>query len=181
MHSQDLREKIDTSAYVTDTVGLPTLRDIMAELAKPGRDPREKFEAFAFAEGVETIDDLQIGMKLPGIVTNITAFGAFVDIGVHQDGLVHISQMADRYVKNPADIVSVLQRVQVTVLDIDHARNRISLSMKSEAGAAADTDRKSTNPASKETKAGTKKKTKANKPESFNNPFAEAFMKKGLK
>ena len=181
IQSQDLREKIDISAYVTDTVGLPTLRDIMSELAKPGRDPREKFEAFAFAEGVETIDDLQIGMKLPGIVTNITAFGAFVDIGVHQDGLVHISQMADRYVKNPADIVSVHQKVRVTVIDIDHARNRISLSMKSEAGAAADTAKKNAGPSPKEGKGGPKKKKKANKAESFNNPFAEAFMKKGLK
>jgi len=182
MHSPDLREKINISAYVSDTAGLPTLRDIMAELAKPGRDPRNKFEAFAFADGVETMDDLQIGMKLPGIVTNMTAFGAFVDIGVHQDGLVHISQMADRYVKNPADIVSVHQKVQVTVIDIDPARKRISLSMKSEAGAAADPARKNAGPAPKERKAGPKKKPKStDKPEAFNNPFAEAFMKKGLK
>ncbi len=108
----EIRNRIDISKYVTDTVGLPTLKDIMEELAKPGRDPREKFEEFDFADGVEKIEDLKAGMKIPGIVTNITAFGAFVDVGVHQDGLVHISQMADRFVKNPADIVKVQQKGQ---------------------------------------------------------------------
>lgn len=126
----EIRKKIDISSYVTDSVGLPTLNDIIAELAKPGRDIREKFEEFAFAEGIEKIGDLKEGMRLAGIVTNITAFGAFVDIGVHQDGLVHISEMADRFVKNPADIVSVRQKINVTVLSVDLARNRISLSMK---------------------------------------------------
>ena len=125
-----LRKKIDLKQYVTDTVGVPTLNDIMAELAKPGRDPREQFEAFTFAEGVEKIKDVKPGMKLPGIVTNITAFGAFVDIGVHQDGLVHISQLSNRYVKNPNDVVKVHQKVVVTVVDVDAARKRISLSMK---------------------------------------------------
>ncbi|MFP4533754.1 MAG: S1 RNA-binding domain-containing protein, partial [Desulfobacterales bacterium] len=181
MHSQNLRERIDISAYVTDAVGLPTLRDIMGELAKPGRDPREKFEAFSFAEGVETLDDLKAGMRLPGIVTNITAFGAFVDIGVHQDGLVHISQMADRYVKNPADIVSVHQKVQVTVIDIDRARNRISLSMKTDAGLSPAPDREHTEKAEKTRNSRPQKKPKTNKPEAFNNPFADAFREKGLK
>ncbi|UCF17454.1 MAG: S1 RNA-binding domain-containing protein, partial [Phycisphaerales bacterium] len=97
----------------------------------PGRDPREQFEAFSFADGVEKIEDVEVGMRLPGIVTNVAAFGAFVDIGVHQDGLVHISQLADRYVKDPGEIVKVQQKVMVTVLDVDIARKRISLSMKS--------------------------------------------------
>ena len=130
IRSPELRDKINLSRYVTDTVGMPTLKDIMAELAKPGRDIREKFEEFGFAEGIEKIEDLEEGMCLPGIATNITAFGAFVDIGVHQDGLVHISQMADRFVKNPADIVRVGQKVRVTVLSVDLERKRISLSMK---------------------------------------------------
>jgi uncharacterized protein len=119
---------------VTDKVGIPTLNDIMSELSKPGRDPREQFEAFGFAEGIEKVEDVKPGMKVPGIVTNITAFGAFVDIGVHQDGLVHISELSDRYVKNPADVVKVHQKVMVTVLAVDLERRRISLSMK-DAGA----------------------------------------------
>jgi len=112
-------------------VGLPTLNDIMGELAKPGRDPRQKFEAFSFTEGVDKMEDLQPGMKLPGIVTNVTAFGAFVDIGVHQDGLVHISQLSDNFVKSPADVVKVAQKVMVTITEIDLPRKRIALSMKS--------------------------------------------------
>ncbi len=115
---------------MTQTVGLPTLNDILAELAKPGRDPRRQFEAFAFQEGVDKLEDLRPGMKLPGIVTNVTAFGAFVDIGVHQDGLVHISQLADRFVKDPAEVVKVHQRVSVTVVEVDILRKRIALSMK---------------------------------------------------
>ncbi len=130
MTNADLRKQIDLSRYVTDTVGLPTLNDIMSELAKPGRDPREQFEVFAFADGVAKMEDVHPGMKLPGIITNITAFGAFVDIGVHQDGLVHISQLANRFVKNPNDVVKVHQKVTVTVLEVDIARKRISLSMK---------------------------------------------------
>jgi len=132
----DVRNRIDITRYVTATTGLPTLTDIMAELARPGRDPREQFEAFAFADGVEKIEDLLPGMKLPGIVTNITAFGAFVDIGVHQDGLVHVSQMADRFVKNPAEVVKVQQKVMATVLEVDINRRRISLSLRSDAGTA---------------------------------------------
>jgi protein Tex len=125
-----LRQRIQLQRYVTDTVGLPTLNDIVAELAKPGRDPRQQFEVFAFKEGVEKIEDLQPGMKLPGIVTNVTAFGAFVDIGVHQDGLVHVSQLADRFVKDPAEVVKVQQKVMVTVTEVDLPRKRIALSMK---------------------------------------------------
>lgn len=124
------RGGIRLEKYVTEKAGLPTLKDIMAELAKPGRDPREGFEEFSFAEGIEKITDLRPGMRLPGIVTNITAFGAFVDIGVHQDGLAHISQMADRFVKNPADIVKVHQKVMVTVLEVDEKRKRVALSLK---------------------------------------------------
>jgi len=127
-----LRNKIDLKKYVTDETGLPTLNDIFSELDKPGRDPREKYEAFAFAEGINAIEDLEAGMTLPGIVTNITNFGAFVDIGVHQDGLIHVSNMADKFVKNPADVVSVQQKVMVTVIEVDIGRKRISLSMKSD-------------------------------------------------
>ena len=132
LHDESLRERVKLDAYVSETVGLPTLRDIMEELAKPGRDPREKFEAFSFAEGVEKLEDLSPGLKLPGIVTNVTAFGAFVDIGVHQDGLVHVSQLADKFVKDPAEVVKVSQRVMVTVLEVDLPRRRIALSMKSD-------------------------------------------------
>jgi len=124
------RAAIKLDRYVTPEVGLPTLKDIVAELAKPGRDPREQFEAFSFAEGVEKMEDLQPGLKLPGIVTNVTAFGAFVDIGVHQDGLVHVSQISDEFVKNPADFLKVGQRVQATVVEIDLGRKRIALSLK---------------------------------------------------
>lgn len=125
-----LRARIDIRQYTAGGVGLPTLTDIMAELDKPGRDPREPFHVFAFAEGVHALEDLRPGMKLPGIVTNVTAFGAFVDVGVHQDGLVHISQMADHYVRDPAEVVRVQQEVLVTVLDVDLQRRRIALSMK---------------------------------------------------
>jgi len=130
MKSEDLRKKVDLSKYVSDTVGMPTLTDIMAELAKPGRDPREKFEVVQFAEGINTLEDLKPGMVLPGVVTNITAFGVFVDIGVHQDGLVHLSQLSDKYVKNPWDVVKLQQHVTVRVLDVDLQRRRISLTMR---------------------------------------------------
>jgi uncharacterized protein len=125
-----IQKNLDLSKYVTAAVGMPTLKDIMAELAKPGRDPRSRFEAFAFESGVEKIEDLNPGMKLPGIVTNVTAFGAFVDIGVHQDGLVHISELSNQFVKDPMMIVKVHQKVRVTVLAVDLKRKRISLSMK---------------------------------------------------
>ena len=130
IEQKDLRAKLDIKKYVTPEVGLPTLTDIMKELEKPGRDPREQLEVFEFDSRVQTIDDLEVGMMLPGIVTNITNFGAFVDIGVHQDGLVHISQMANRRIAHPTDVVKLHQHVTVRVIEIDHRRHRISLSMK---------------------------------------------------
>jgi len=185
MKSPDIRNQIAVSKYVTDSVGIPTLNDILDELAKPGRDPRNKFEEFSFADGIEKIEDLRPGMKIPGIVTNITAFGAFVDIGVHQDGLVHISRMADRFVKNPTDIVKVQQKITVTVLEVDLARNRISLSMKSRADNSATGTKK---PSMKKPKTHIRKpkqkenKMKAdNRSPSFNNPLAEALIKSGFK
>ncbi|GAB4487827.1 MAG: Tex family protein [Raineya sp.] len=133
MQKQELRERIDLKKYVSEKFGLPTLQDIVQELAKPGRDPRQQFEEFSFADDVHEIKDLKIGMKLPGIVTNVTKFGAFVDVGVHQDGLVHISEIADRYITDPAEVVKVGQKVQVTVLEVDIDRRRIALSLRSEA------------------------------------------------
>ena len=130
INDKEKRAQIDIKRYVTAEVGLPTLTDIMKELEKPGRDPREQIEEFEFDPNVQTLDDLQEGMELPGIVTNITNFGAFVDIGVHQDGLVHISQLADKYVSDPTQVVRLHQHVKVRVIGIDMRRNRISLSMK---------------------------------------------------
>ena len=130
MRREDLRRRINLESYTGEGYGLPTLRDIMAELTKPGRDPREQFEAVAFDADIRTIDRLTPGIKLAGIVTNVTNFGAFVDIGVHQDGLVHIRELADKFVKNPADVVRVNQKVTVTVLTIDMERKRIALSMR---------------------------------------------------
>lgn len=130
MKDETLRTKISIQKYVSDTVGMPTLNDIIQELAKPGRDPREQFEAFSFTEGVNSIEDLKIGMILPGIVTNITNFGAFVDIGVHQDGLVHLSQLSNRFIKDPNEVVKVHQHVEVKVTELDISRKRIALSMK---------------------------------------------------
>ena len=126
IEQKDLRAKLDIKKYVTSEVGLPTLTDIMKELEKPGRDPREQLEVFEFDSRVQTIDDLEVGMMLPGIVTNITNFGAFVDIGVHQDGLVHISQMANRRIAHPTDVVKLHQHVTVRVIEIDQRRHRIS-------------------------------------------------------
>lgn len=127
---KELRSKIDLKKYVTDTVGLPTLTDILQELDKPGRDPRQKIQVFEFDKSVRTLDDLQEGMELPGIVTNITNFGCFVDIGIKENGLVHVSQLADRFVSNPADVVRIHQHVRVKVMSIDHERKRIQLTMK---------------------------------------------------
>lgn len=183
------RQKIVLTDYVTDKVGLPTLKDIMAELAKPGRDPRQQFENVVFAEGIEKITDLTVGMKLTGVVTNITAFGAFVDIGVHQDGLVHLSEMADRFVKTPADVVKVNQKVEVTVLAVDADRKRISLSMKKTPGekpaaekvkqqapAAGAGDRhKITQGKPRE---NNEKKRGREAPKPFNNPFADALRRR---
>ncbi|MFA4867557.1 MAG: Tex family protein [Pedobacter sp.] len=132
VNDPSLQKQIKPQQYVNEDIGLPTLNDILAELAKPGRDPREQFEVFSFTDGVNEIADLRIGMKLPGIVTNITNFGAFVDIGVHQDGLVHTSQLADKFVANANEVVKVHQKVEVTVVEVDVARKRISLSMKTE-------------------------------------------------
>ena len=130
MTDDKLRKSIPLQKYISDDIGLPTLNDIMAELAKPGRDPREQFEAFSFTEGVNSIGDLKVGMKLPGIVTNITNFGAFVDIGVHQDGLVHLSQITNRFIKDANEVLKVHQKVEVTVTEVDTNRKRIALSMK---------------------------------------------------
>lgn len=132
MTSAELRRQLDLKNYVTEKVGLPTLQDILTELEKPGRDPRDKFEVFSFTEGVNAIGDLKIGMKLPGIITNVTNFGAFVDIGVHQDGLVHISHLSDKFIKDPKEAVAVQQKVFVTVVEVDVPRKRIGLSMKSD-------------------------------------------------
>jgi len=131
MNNPAVRNKIDLKKYETKTIGLPTLEDIQSELAKPGRDPRDEFELFQFKDGIEKPEDLKPGMKLPGIITNVTAFGAFADIGVHLDGLIHISELSEKYVKSPHDVVKVHQKVQVTVLEIDLERNRIALSMRS--------------------------------------------------
>ena len=128
--NKDKREAIDIKRYVTDDIGIPTLTDIIKELEKPGRDPREQIEEFEFDSRVNTVDDLIEGMELPGIVTNITNFGAFVDIGVHQDGLVHISQMANRRIAHPTDVVKLHKHIRVRVIEVDRRRNRISLSMK---------------------------------------------------
>ena len=130
VRDSSLRARIQPEKYVTGSVGLPTLKDILEELAKPGRDPRQRFEVFAFQEGVQKMEDLRPGMKLPGIVTNVTAFGAFVDIGVHQDGLVHVSQLADRFVKEASEVVKVGQKVHATVTEVDLERKRIALSLR---------------------------------------------------
>ncbi len=130
LRDESLRENVDISLYAGPEAGLPTLRDIMTELAKPGRDPRKDFESVQFASSVNSIEDLHSGMELTGVVSNVTAFGAFVDIGVHQDGLVHVSQLSDRFVKNPMDVVKTGQKVRVKVLDVEKGRKRISLSMK---------------------------------------------------
>ena len=126
MQSPERRRAIRLSDYVTDKLGLPTLTDIMKELEKPGRDPRGPFKPFSFAEGVSTMQDLKQGMKLPGIVTNITAFGAFVDIGVHQDGLVHISQISSRFIRHPSEVLKVGDVVTVWVLSVDLQKKRIA-------------------------------------------------------
>jgi uncharacterized protein len=132
LNDKEQRKKVELKKYVTEKVGLPTLTDILAELDKPGRDPRKEFETFKFEEGVNEVKDLREGMRLPGIVTNVTNFGAFVDIGVHQDGLVHISQLADAFVDDPSRVVKAGQKVMVTVVEVDERRKRIALSMKGE-------------------------------------------------
>ncbi|WP_299461589.1 Tex family protein [uncultured Microscilla sp.] len=163
MKDDKLRQQIDPKKYVTDTVGLPTLNDILQELAKPGRDPRAKFEVVEFAEGVNTIEDLKTGMKLNGVVTNVTKFGAFVDIGVHQDGLVHISELSNTFVSDPNEVVKVQQKVEVMVLDVDVERKRIQLTMKGEAG-AADTAKRRNNKDRKNKPQNRRKDGAGNKP-----------------
>ena len=130
INNAELRAKIDISRYISKNVGLPTLQDILCELEKPGRDPRQAIEVWIFDERIRTIDDVKAGMVLPGIVTNVTNFGCFVDIGIKENGLVHVSQLADRFISDPTTIVSVHQHVTVRVLEVDYARKRISLSMK---------------------------------------------------
>ncbi len=177
LNEEALRSKIDLSRYVGDTMGMPTLADIVAELAKPGRDPRDRFENVVFAEGVERIEDVRPGMRLPGVVTNVTNFGAFVDIGVHQDGLAHVSQLTDRFIKDPREVVQVNQHVTVTVLEVDLDRKRISLSFRENPDkplkpvrTRQPADRK------KRTSAGfDKKKTDQYDP---NNPFVKALKDK---
>ena len=171
IQSGELRNKIRKQDYVSDTIGMPTLNDILEELAKPGRDPRERFESFSFAEGIQKMEDLEKGMKLPGVVTNVTAFGAFVDIGVHQDGLVHISKLANHYVKDPNDEVKVHQKVWVTVLDIDMDRKRISLSIKDDKAPAK---ARSVSPEKRPEKKMARNKIKPDK-SFFNNPFETAL------
>lgn len=172
MNDAELKRRIDISKYVTESVGVPTLKDILEELAKPGRDPREEFEEFAFASDIEKIEDLEPGLRLPGIVTNVTAFGAFVDIGVHQDGLVHISELADRFVKDPAEVVKVNQKVMVTVIDVDLERNRISLSIKSNPGEKPQISNKRQK---RKTERRIREKQGKTKNTPFNNPFADIF------
>jgi len=128
--ASDLRARLNLEKYIDDKIAMPTLQDILTELAKPGRDPRKEFEMFDFSEEATDISHLKPGMNLPGVVTNVTNFGAFVDIGVHQDGLAHISQLADKFVKHPSEIVRVNQKVRVTILAVDIPRRRITLSMK---------------------------------------------------
>ena len=179
-----LRDKIDIKKYTTETIGIPTLTDIIHELDKPGRDPRESFDNFEFTKGIQEIQDLRPGMSLPGIITNVTAFGAFVDVGVHQDGLVHVSELADHFVKNPADIVRVHQKVRVKVLDIDVERKRIALSMKQNPifpdSSGNPQDKKNQGAKPKHAKK-IKPNTKSQDPVPFNNPFAELFKKRDQK
>jgi uncharacterized protein len=174
MRDASIRDKIDPAQYVTEQAGVPTLLDILLELAKPGRDPRKTFESFSFAPGIEKLTDLEAGMKLPGIVTNVTAFGAFVDIGVHRDGLVHLSELSDKFVKDPRQVVKVHQRVTVTVIGVDRERGRVSLSMKSSPVVEAS---KSGNGAPSSGKMKRDKGDRAEKKGAFNNPFEKAFKK----
>jgi len=178
MSSTELRKQLDLKKYVTEKVGLPTLTDILHELEKPGRDPRQTFEVFSFTDGVNTIGDLKIGMSLPGIVTNVTNFGAFVDIGVHQDGLVHISHISDKFIKDPKEVVAVQQKVKVTVVEVDTARKRIGLSMKSDpfADQVAPASKQKTAPGPNEQK-GPKKDFRSNKP---NDRFKEKPKEKEI-
>jgi len=174
MRNATLRKAIDPSRYITAKAGMPTLMDILEELARPGRDPRDAFEPFSFAPGIEKLADVKAGMKLPGMVTNVTAFGAFVDIGVHRDGLVHVSELSDNFVKDPRQVVHVHQQVTVTVLDVDMERGRISLSMKSSL-APKEEPISSAKPSSTKTRPEQKKPSAGKN--AFNNPFEAALGK----
>ena len=167
-------KQIKLDRYINTDLGLPTLNDIISELAKPGRDPRKTFEEFAFASDVEKIEDLKPGMRLPGLVTNVTAFGAFVDIGVHQDGLVHISQLSDHFVKDPHQIVKVQQKVNVTVIEVDITRNRISLSMKNQVDSVSSPPKAKPN-VKTTSKANMSRKQGGSNKRPFHNPFADIF------
>lgn len=178
LRSESLRRSLDLARYITPTVGLPTLTDILQELAKPGRDPRKEFEGPVFTEGVSAITDLEPGMKLPGVVTNVTAFGAFVDVGVHQDGLVHVSRLADRFVKDPHEVVHVHQKVTVTVLEVDTARNRISLSMREEGPVREKPVSEGKRPEGKAPAGKPRGKPRQpEKPAPFNNPFSKLLKR----
>jgi uncharacterized protein len=174
LRDESLRKQIDLNRYITDSVGLPTLTDILQELAKPGRDPRQQFESVGFTEGVMKIGDLQPGMVLSGVITNVTAFGAFVDIGVHQDGLVHVSELADGFVKDPHAVAKVNQRVKVRVLAVDLERKRISLSMRQQGSRPEEKREKK---AKEKKPVGAPAPQKKGRPAPFNNPFATAFRK----
>jgi len=175
MRDDQLRQKIQLEKYTSEEVGLPTLRDILAELEKPGRDPRQQFELFEFDSRVEKPADLEIGMKLPGIVTNVTAFGAFVDIGVHQDGLIHISQLADKFVKDPGEIVKVSQKIHVTVMEVDLDRNRIALSMKSNPDLTPRSQRQKSEP-----RPQTKPRDRAKSPRRPDGPLQEDWFTQAM-
>jgi uncharacterized protein len=168
---------LDLATYVSDDVGLPTLKDILVELRKPGRDPRAAFEAIVFRDDVTQPKDLHEGMELDGVVTNIVAFGAFVDVGVHQDGLVHVSQLADRYVSDPNQVVTVGQRVKVRVMAIDLPRNRIALTMRS---ATADA-RPQGVPDRSRPRGGAQPAPKAKAPETFTVPKPGAIAPNGMR
>jgi uncharacterized protein len=181
LQDETLRKKIELKRYVTDTLGLPTLTDILGELAKPGRDPREKLDPLVFANDVRSMEDLRPGMLLPGIVTNVTNFGAFVNIGVHQDGLVHVSELADRFVRDPAEVVKVQQQVKVRVVSVDIERKRIALSMKKDPGPGESqgfaSGERAGNKGGRPGKGGGKTPKEEKKP--FNNPFAALAGKIG--
>ena len=174
MRDAGKRRAVDPARYATEKVGLPTLTDILQELARPGRDPRPAFELFSFSAGVQKVEDLEPGMRLPGVVTNVTAFGAFVDVGVHRDGLVHVSELSDGFVKDPRHVVHVHQRVTVTVLEVDRERNRIALSMRSASAAQVGRAGVSPTPPAREP---TEKKQRPKPRGSFNNPFEAVFRK----
>jgi len=180
LQDDTLRNRIDIRQYLTEQVGMPTLTDIMAELAKPGRDPREEFETLSFSETVKELKDVKPGMKLPGVVTNVTAFGAFVDVGVHQNGLVHISQMADAFVKDPHKVVKVNQRITVTVLEVDLERRRISLSLRENPRAAGLPTKR---PQKQDKRNQNEHRPDRRKATSVNNPFTKALggLKGGTK